>query len=106
MVCPDPLAGQVYFVSGNTITSYDINTFLFNWNFSVPGVSGTVGRLVRFGNHGLAFRTSGSEVFLVTDPKIGGVPEPSAIILGAVGVVLLGIGHRRLTGAARRARPS
>jgi hypothetical protein len=86
MVCPDPSGGQVYFLSNNKITSYDINTFLFNWDFTVPGMSGSPGRLVRFGDHGLAFRTTGSEVFLITDPKIGGVPEPSALLLAAVGL--------------------
>ena len=98
-VFPDPLADQVYFLSGNKISSYDIGTFLFNWEITVPGVSSGADQLIRFGDHGLAFRTSGSEVFLVTDPRIGVIPEPATH--GLVVTALLATGawrwrrHRR-----------
>jgi DNA-binding beta-propeller fold protein YncE len=94
-VIPDPLGNQVYFLSANKISSYDIDTFLFNWDITVPDVSGSASRLIRFGDHGLAFRTSGNEVFLITDPRIGEIPEPATYSLMATALLAGGWGRWR-----------
>ena len=65
--------GRVYFLIADpngraktaTLAAYDKGTFLCVGTLTVPGVSGTAGSLIGWGDHGLAFRTSGGQVFLV-----------------------------------------
>jgi hypothetical protein len=86
-VAPDPRAGRVYYLIGGpplngngpttwTLRAYDLRTFLHLWTINVPGVIGHAGPLLRWGAHGLAFGTSGGQVFLVDSPAVA-APEQS-----------------------------
>jgi len=93
---PDAATGHLYTVTGSGSTRqlnfYHFDTLSIVDSFDIEGVTGSTGSLVRFGDDGLAFRTS-SQVFLVRSEL---VPEPSALVLATLG--LLGM----LTFALRR----
>lgn len=65
-VAPDAEANRVSYVFGNTLRVYNLSTFVPLGQVTIPGLSGQVTSLVRWGSNGLAFRTSGDQVFLVT----------------------------------------
>jgi hypothetical protein len=69
LVAPDSALGRVYFLSGSgstwTLSAYDQNNFSLIGSVAVAGISGTPTSLVRWGTNGLAFRTSGNQVFLI-----------------------------------------
>jgi hypothetical protein len=64
-----PGDGRAFFLTGSgstlTLCAYDTTTFLPTGTLSIPGVSGSAGSLIRWGSNGLAFRTSGGQVFLI-----------------------------------------
>ncbi|PYV83716.1 MAG: hypothetical protein DMG05_25655 [Acidobacteria bacterium] len=67
---PDSVVGRVYFLvarnqSSYTILAFDQRTFLLVGSLDVPGVLGTPSKLIRWGANGLAFRTTGDQVFLI-----------------------------------------
>ncbi len=71
LVEPDALAGHVYFLSGNTLFSFDKSTFApLGAPFSIPGMLGNPGSLIRWGVDGLAVRTDQDQVFLLEPPFI------------------------------------
>jgi sugar lactone lactonase YvrE len=79
----DSAHGRVYFLStssGVVLRAFDINTFLPLGSVTIQGISGSPGRLVRWGSNGLAFRTSGGQIVLIqtalVDPAIA-VPAPT-----------------------------
>jgi sugar lactone lactonase YvrE len=47
------------------IDAFDLTHFVKTGSITIPGVSGTAGRLVRWGENGLAFNTSDGHIFLV-----------------------------------------
>ncbi len=67
----DVAANRAYFViqqfgSGPvTLQSFDLTTLAAVDSITINNVNGTIGRLVRWGQNGLAFNTSGGQVFLV-----------------------------------------
>lgn len=72
---PDYEIRRTFFINGSTITAYNQETFVSTGQVSIPGVSGSPRNLVRWGNRGLAFCTSGSQVVivetdLVVDPAV------------------------------------
>lgn len=93
IVEPDPSVGRVFFIStdssdpsGSTvqIKAFDINTFVPVGSLSVQGVRGFVRTLIRWGTNGLAFSTSGGQVFLIqsslvapTSPAPTPTPTPT-----------------------------
>ena len=66
---PDAKIGRVFFLTGSggtlTLRAFDTHTFLEVGSVSVPGVSGSPSGLIRWGTNGLAFRTSGGQLFLI-----------------------------------------
>lgn len=64
-----PGDGRAFFLTGSgatlTLRAYDVQTFLPAGTLDIPGVSGSPGSLIRWGRNGLAFRTSGNQVFLI-----------------------------------------
>lgn len=75
LVLPDPQAGRIYFVLDDRgavfLRVFDIKTFLKLGEVSLPGVSDTLGGLVRWGTNGIAFR-SPTTVYLLQNNLIGG----------------------------------
>jgi uncharacterized repeat protein (TIGR01451 family) len=52
--------------SGNwVLAAYDRTTLALNGSMAIPGVAGSPSSLVRWGHDGLAFRTSGNQIFLI-----------------------------------------
>jgi hypothetical protein len=76
-VAVDPENEAVWFVKGQdanwSLLSYDINTFALRSSTPMIGLSGNPSSLVRFGTDGLAFRTTGGQVFLAR-PGVDSVP--------------------------------
>ena len=82
-VLPDSSANRVYFLSGffsSTVTlrAFDLTTFVQVGSLSINGISGNPSSLIKWGADGLAFRTSGNQVFLVSISEI--VPFPATPI--------------------------
>jgi hypothetical protein len=69
LVCPDSLGGKVFYlsVSGSTGTLHAVNisTLTEVGSVNVPNISGSPSSLIRWGVDGLAFRTSGNQLFLI-----------------------------------------
>jgi hypothetical protein len=80
LVLPDPHVPRVYFLTGSgsttTVRVFDKATFLPLGAVPVPGVSGTATSLIRWGQNGLAFRTSSNQLFLIETPLIP-TPDPT-----------------------------
>jgi len=82
---PDSSVGRAYYLvaeqfgSPNRILkAFDINTFLPLGSLTIPGVIGDVTTMVRWGNNGLAFRTTGNQLFLIQTSLIpSGDPIPT-----------------------------
>ena len=104
-VRPDVADGRVFFLSSNpfggqnstaTIQAYDPNTFLPAGSLAIPNAIGYVSSLTRWGTDGLAFRTSGGQIFLIRTSLIPNTqPAPTSVILSppqvAGGVAATGI---------------
>lgn len=69
---PDPDAGIIYFLTqqGNQTAIYacDIETFTLQGSQTIPGIVGSAKNLVRWGTNGLAFATTGGQIFLIRSP--------------------------------------
>ena len=85
LVAPDSRTGRVYFLSSSgptvTLRAFDQRTFLPAGTETFTGISGNVTSLVRWGANGLAFRTTGNQVFiiqtsLIPDTQITPTPAP------------------------------
>jgi hypothetical protein len=66
---PDAATNTAYFASQQTgptvIKTFDLTHFTPVSSITVPGVTGTVQRLLRWGNNGLAFNTTGGQIVLI-----------------------------------------
>ena len=91
---PDGAIKRVFVLtqSGTTATikAYDTTTFLEVGSLTVAGLSGSAGSLIRWGTDGLAFRTSGGQVFIVRAPIVTlAVTTTADTVDGADGVTSL-----------------
>jgi hypothetical protein len=89
LVAPDASAGRVYFLTRTnfsvlTLKAFDLTTFRQVGSLTISDVSGNPGSLITWGADGLAFRTSGSQIFLVSIASI--VPTPPSSIPSPVQV--------------------
>lgn len=71
-VVPDSTLGRVFFLTQDlsnpttaTITAYDSKTFTPIDSLDITNISGTPGSLIRWGTNGLAFRTTGNQIFII-----------------------------------------
>ncbi|MCM3873911.1 MAG: hypothetical protein ND895_24750 [Pyrinomonadaceae bacterium] len=80
VVAPDSRAGRVYFVVEESgvmfLRIFNTTTFLKVGELRLPGVTGTISSLARWGTHGLAFRNNSGQVYLLQNSLIGGI-DPS-----------------------------
>ncbi|MBV9470306.1 MAG: hypothetical protein JOZ57_13800, partial [Abitibacteriaceae bacterium] len=82
LVEPDATVNRVFVLTGSgstlTLHAFDPATFLEVGSLDITGVNGTPGSLIRWGFNGLAFRTSGDQVFLIQTGLIADVVAPTA----------------------------
>jgi hypothetical protein len=86
----DAAVGRAYYLvrdsfgSNNwTLKAYDINTFIQIGSLSIPNISGDATALVRWGTNGLAFRTTGGEVYFIQTtliPSSDPIPTPTPTV--------------------------
>lgn len=69
LMAVDTAAGRVFFLNGTTLSAYNINTFAKIGAVTVPGLSGATGKLVRWGENGLAVRGT-NQLYLIQSPLI------------------------------------
>jgi len=79
---PDASTNTAYFATqqnGPTvIKSFDLTHFTPVSSITVPGVTGSVERLIRWGNNGLAFNTTGGQIVLMGGNLPVATPFPAA----------------------------
>ena len=99
-VAVDAFLNKVFLISGQHLSVFDMSTFVKIDSLTIPDV-GSAGSydLIRFGTNGLAFRTDDGRVFMV---ESNAVPEPSSVVLAALGVVGLAIRWRWKPRGTRR----
>jgi hypothetical protein len=78
----DAANNRIYFLTGGTpsvqVFAYNLDNFLPVGFINIGGVNGAVSSLVRWGANGLAFRTTGGQVFLIQTVLVDqSVPVPS-----------------------------
>jgi uncharacterized repeat protein (TIGR01451 family) len=83
-ICADVASGRVYYLlsSGSTATllAYSLNTYQALASINVSGVSGTPEQLIRWGTNGLAFATTGGQLFSIRTSLIP-VNQPADLIV-------------------------
>ena len=87
---PDSSVGRTFFINGNVLTAYDQETFLPLGSIKISGLSGSPMNLIRWGDDGLAFATTGGQVVLINTRL---VPEPVTVAILTLGLV--GLAHKR-----------
>ena len=69
LVCPDSDAGKIFYLttsgSTGTLHAVDVSNFVETGSVTINSISGTPTSLITWGADGLAFRTTGNQVFLV-----------------------------------------
>jgi len=101
-----PHLGSVFFVSGNTLLQFDLGTRALTGRLEVPELGGEVASLLAWGERGLAFHTTGGEIYLlevgslarVTAPAPRAEPDPPS----SPGVRVLDLAAEDLAGDAVR----
>src|SRR6185369_11811101 len=83
---PDTANGRAYYLTTSQtagtliLRAFDINTFLPLGTLNISGVTGNATSLVRWGANGLAFRTTGNQLFIIQTsliPSAEPVPTPT-----------------------------
>jgi hypothetical protein len=83
---PDSTVSRAYYLTQDqasgtyTLKAFDTNTFLSVGTLNIPGIVGTPTSLVRWGTNGLAFRTTGSQLYILQTsliPSTDPIPSPS-----------------------------
>ena len=99
LVEPVTAAGVAYFLEGfgseRTLKMFDLDTFILLDQFTIGGVEGTASSLIALGDSTLAFRTSATQLFIVS-----AIPLPAALSLFAP--ALFGLMLFRRNGAGSR----
>ena len=74
----DAAANRIFFLSSNQLSAYRLDDFLPVGSVALQGVSGTPTSLVRWGANGLAFRTSGGQIYLLQTALVDqSIPVPT-----------------------------
>lgn len=83
---PDTSVGRAYYLTSGpssgtlTLTAFDISTFLSLGSLNISGVVGSPTSLLRWGPNGLAFRTTGNQLFIIQTsliPSAEPIPTPT-----------------------------
>ncbi len=83
---PDTAAGRAYYLTSGpsqttvTLKAYDIDTFLLVGSLDISGLDGLPSSLLRWGPNGLAFRTSGKQLYIIQTsliPSAEPIPTPT-----------------------------
>src|SRR5689334_15181327 len=83
---PDTANGRAYYLTSTLsagtfiLRSFDISTFAALGTLTITGVSGNPTSLVRWGPNGLAFRTTGNQLFIIQTsliPSAAPIPTPT-----------------------------
>jgi hypothetical protein len=78
----DSTVGRTFFVSGSgsnvRLFAFDQQKFTLIGSLDISGVSGTPVTLVRWGPNGLAFNTTGGQVYLVETSLVADTPLPTS----------------------------
>lgn len=94
-MAPDPASGSVFFLSqqnGQTVIyAYDTVAFTLRGAQTIPGVVGVAQNLVRWGTNGLAFSTTGNQLFLIRSFLCPG-PSPAQLSVAQSGPALVTVG--------------
>jgi streptogramin lyase len=98
---PDVSLKKVFILQGDgqsaQILSYGANSFLPLGSIPFSGALGPVGHLIRWGADGLAFTTSGGQIYLLHTGQLSAQPIPLSVTLSApaatVGVDVTGTIH-------------
>ncbi|PYV63460.1 MAG: hypothetical protein DMG97_37700, partial [Acidobacteria bacterium] len=66
-IWPDMASGRVYYFVANSATfaAYSLNNYQLTGTVRVPGIFGSPKQLVRWGSNGLAFATTGGQLFSI-----------------------------------------
>jgi len=76
LVEPDSTIGRVFFLTDSggtrTLVAFDQATFTLIGSLEIPGVAGTATSLIRWGSDGVAFRTSGNQIYIIRSPLVQG----------------------------------
>jgi uncharacterized repeat protein (TIGR01451 family) len=95
-VAPDPSSGSAFFLSqqnGQTVISaYDSATFTLRGSQTISGVVGTPQNLIRWGTNGLAFSTTGNQLFLIQSPLCAG-PSSARLFVSQSGPTVAAVGE-------------
>jgi hypothetical protein len=75
LVRPASDQNRVYFLSGTSLLTYDLRTFVLLATTPIAGISGTTSSLIRWGSNGLAFRTGSGQLFLISFDIVPSAPE-------------------------------
>jgi uncharacterized repeat protein (TIGR01451 family) len=84
LACPDSRDGRVFYLtvagSVGTLHAVNLSNFVETGNVTIPNVQGTASSLIRWGADGLAFRTTGGQLFLARttfadDRNNNGLPD-------------------------------
>lgn len=102
---PDGSIGKLFVLAQSgtvgTITAYSVtNNYQPLGSIQVPGISGTAGRMIRWGASGLAFRTSGGQVFIINSNLVA--PFPTVAVSVSPGTVVENAGAGAATGTVTR----
>lgn len=94
-VAPDPNSASVFFLSQQgsqtAIYAYNMATFTLRGSQAIPGVVGTAQNLVRWGTNGLAFSTTGGQIFLIHSSLCPG-PSAAQLSVSQTGPALAAVG--------------
>jgi len=84
LVAPDETDSKVFYLAGSgsvwTLYALDITNLQMTGSVTITNVSGSPSRLIRWGTDGLAFRTTGGQVFIIRtfladDRNNNGLPD-------------------------------
>jgi uncharacterized repeat protein (TIGR01451 family) len=88
LVVADAATGRVFFLTegdaGRRLLAFDRRSFLPVGALAIPGVAGTPGSLIRWGQHGLAFRTDAGQLFLIRSSLLGPLPKSADLSVSLV----------------------
>lgn len=72
---PDSALNAAFFLTGSTLKVFNLRQFTVAGSLTVPSLAGNPGRLIRWGQNGLAWVTDAGQLVLVTGPLVSALPN-------------------------------